>query len=844
MLLAFTGLAAMLWAVPAKRGVTKTVMGADGQEMTVTLRGDETFHYYVNSNGTPVCEQADGTWAEDTRDVKALWRQANQKRNTHRLQLAERMQRAMKAPRRVGASTGASGSKKGLLILVNFKDVEMVNGDDSKAIFDQMLNAIDNPYGKNYGSVREYFRDQSYGQLDIEFDVVGPVTVSQNMSYYGANDSEGNDKAPEKMVNEACQLVNSEVDFSDYDWDGDGEVENIYVTYAGYGEASGAAANTIWPHQYYLSAASLSLKLDGVKIDTYACGSELYGTSGSTIDGIGTMCHEYSHCLGLPDFYDIDYSGGHGMFDWDIMDQGSYNGDGYCPAGYTAYERWFSGWLEPVELNSSRNVNGMKAIEDEPEAYIIYNDGNRNEYYMLANHQQKGWNKAEAGKGMLILRVDYSKSDWENNGPNDDPNHQRMTIIPADNKFNYRTSDGEKRYYANAGDLWPGSTNNTALTDTSTPKATLYNANTDGKYLMHKPIEDITEENGLISFRFMGGVALDVPTLDEATDITATGFQVAWSAVEDAASYNLKLTEKGKTDESGDAGEAALDALKLWEYFEKFRADKDGSSDLSSTLDNYTDFSGWTGSMVYKGTGGAKLGSSKNAGYMTSPQMICESGKITIYVEASSYGSDKSTLNITVLDENGNELLDKPWSLDLTQYGAGTFVLSGAPSTYKVKFSTTASKKRLYLSKVFLFDGEFTTDQIQNLEEPTSAPVTAPDVTTLIKDITDTQYTFTELSPETQYTVQVQAVDSKGNTSAWSEVVSLTTLAEEPEYALGDVNKDGVVSIGDVTKLVNWILTSAEYAKEADINGDGEIGIADVTALVNIILGKVSPTGR
>ncbi len=762
MLLAFTGLAAMLWAVPAKRGVTKTVMGADGQEMTVTLRGDETFHYYVNSNGTPVCEQADGTWAEDTRDVKTLWKQAYQKRNYSRSQLAERVHKAMKAPKRVGESTGVTGTKKGLLILVNFQDVEMLNGNESQAIFDQMLNAIGNPYGKNYGSVREYFRAQSYGQLDIEFDVVGPVTVSQNMSYYGANDSEGNDKAPEKMVNEACQLVNSEVDFSDYDWDGDGEVENIYVTYAGYGEADGGASNTIWPHQYYLSAASLSLKLDGVKIDTYACGAELNGEG--AISGIGTMCHEYSHCLGLPDFYDVDYSGGHGMFDWDIMDGGSYNGDGYCPAGYTAYERWFSGWLEPVELNSSRNVNGMKPIEDEPEAYIIYNDGNRNEYYMLANHQQKGWDKAESGKGLLILHVDYSKSVWDNNGPNDDPDHQRMTIIPADNKFNYRTYQGDKYYYGNDGDTWPGSTNNTALTDTSTPKASLYNKNTDGTNLMHKPIEDITETDGLISFNITIGDSEQQES--EAKLITLDFTSNTWGLPE--GSTNKTTATKSFTDNVG----------------------------------NTITLTGSSGNGYYFNTSSGYLLLGKQDATLTLPVFDFAVSKIV--VTGKSGASSSTGMNVYV--GNNEVSTSTTGSADVNTYEISE-AYQAAGNVYTLKITTAHNAQ---FTKIEIYGVDDETPELPQCAKPSISYKNGKlqfdcetegveFVYNVSSKVSSGKITSGTVDLETTFTVSVYAT-REGYKNSETETVTID-LAK-----VGDINGDGEIGIADVTALVNIIL--------------------------------------
>lgn len=833
--LALMGLTIAAWAVPARPGVTKTVLDVNGKEITVMLRGDETFHYYMATDGTPMKKRADGRWEADTRDVNELWRKAMKERNFERLQMAEHVHKAMKAPKRVGTPTGASGSKKGLLILVNFQDVKMKSGS-TREVFDQMLNSIDNPYGENHGSVREYFRDQSYGQFDVEFDVVGPVTVSKNMSYYGENNERGSDSHPEEMISEACKLVDDQVNFADYDWDGDGTVENIYVTYAGYPESSGAESNTIWPHQWNLYSAyyvnddvrDYYLKLDGVYINTYACGSELAGTSGSTISGIGTMCHEYSHCLGLPDFYITDGTSQPDMLAWSLMGSGNYNGNSFCPAGYTSYERWFSGWLEPKELYMGYTVTDMKPIEDEPEAYIIYNDNNRNEYYLLANHQQKGWDTSAAGHGMMILHVDYDVDAWKGNTVNNTPDHQRMIVIPAGGSFYSQEKQGRTYYYATNSDLWPGSVENTKLTDTSTPKASLYNANTDGEYLMHKPIEEITEKNGLISFVFMGGTQIEAPVLAEATHVGPNGFQASWNSVEGAVSYNLKLTEKVEAEQESNA---VLDALTMWEYFDNFRASSDGTSDISSTLDEYTDIAGWTGSNVYEGKNGAKLGTSSDVGYMTTPVMDSNtSGYVTIYVEASSWGSDASTLRIYLQDASGNDLLTK--ELDLSRYGAGKFGVRGTLPPHKIKFSTTAGGKRLYLEKVLIFDGEVTKDDIDALEKPTPTP---EDKVTTITGITDTQYIFSGLTPETKYTVEVQAVNSDGGTSVWSNEISVTT----PLFAKGDINGDGQVAIGDVTLLVNIILgKSTDASGRADVNGDGQINISDVTALVNLILGK------
>ena len=154
------------------------------------------------------------------------------------------------------------------------------------------------------GSVRDYFRAQSYGQFAPEFDVVGPLTAANDMAYYGRHSGNNNDSHVPELVWEACLQADPLVNFADYDWNGDGEADLVYMVYAGYSEAQGAAPETIWPQKWYLTMYQ-SLQLDGVTIDGYACSSELRGTSGSELDGIGTACHEFSHCLGLPDTYDM-----------------------------------------------------------------------------------------------------------------------------------------------------------------------------------------------------------------------------------------------------------------------------------------------------------------------------------------------------------------------------------------------------------------------------------------------------------------------------------------------------------------------------------------------------------
>ena len=357
----------------------KTVKLQDGTSTTLQLTGDEFFHFYRAEDGRNFRMTADGSlrMMSDIEFGEELAKHNEERTRTN----------ARRARRRVGefVEGGIKGKKKGLVILVSFRDKDFVTADP-QTVFNDFFNKEGYSNNGMGGSVKDYFKAQSYGQLEVDFDVVGPYKLSKNMSYYGGNDASGSDSAPQAMAEEACRLANPDVNYANYDWNNDGEVDQVFLIYAGYGENYGAEPNTIWPHAFYLPEG---VQLDYMKLGSYACTCELMGTKGTDLTGVGTACHEFSHCLGLPDTYDTSYSGGVGMGQWDVMDHGSYNVNGHVPAGYTAYERWVSGWLEPVEINSATEVKDMKPLTEAPEAYILYNEGNRDEYYILENRQKE-----------------------------------------------------------------------------------------------------------------------------------------------------------------------------------------------------------------------------------------------------------------------------------------------------------------------------------------------------------------------------------------------------------------------------------------------------------------------
>ena len=493
-------------SVPAKRGVWRTVTLSNGLTVKARLCGDEHAHWWQAEDGS--CFDVDSLGKGKAVVPQELMSKARSRMAARRQ--AARRANAKKASQRIATNGNKGkfqGQRHGLIILVNFADSKFNTSKfgPTQTLYSRIANEAN--YGENNfkGSISDYFKAQSGGQFLLDFDVAGPVTLPHGYSYYGQNDDYGYDMRPKEMVKEACQAVDGSVDFSKYDWDGDGEVEEVFVVYAGNGEHdTNNQPNLIWPHMDNLANYDEQLTLDGVTINTYACASEL--NSNKTLSGIGTFCHEFSHCMGFPDMYDTASDGNNfGMGSWDLMDYGSYNGDGYVPAGYSGYEKMVCGWTTPIELDKPMTVNGMERLADMGQTYIIYNKGNRNEYYILENRQQSGFDKYLPGSGLLIEHIDYDKDIWEWNAVNTTNggyyaegsttpsynDHQRITIFHANN-IEY---DGNNATYPYAS--------LDSLTDSSQPAATVWNANADGTYLMHCRVYGITQNaDGTVAFSF------------------------------------------------------------------------------------------------------------------------------------------------------------------------------------------------------------------------------------------------------------------------------------------------------------------------------------------------------
>ncbi len=564
-------------AVKMKPGTT-IVRQSDGTCITVRAFGDEDMSYFMANDGTLLYQTGTDFYiakvnADGRLEPTAILAHEPATRGSIEIMAAKeqnrslffnsigRIAKANRAMREPMAEDNTLlphlGKQKIPVILVEFSDVAFTV-NNPKETFNKYLNGKElfnktndpemgyfNKNGGfvgNYGSVGRYFSDMSFGKFTPEFDVYGPVKLSKTLKDYGAGYSSQEDM--NGLLADACSAVDADVDFSQYDTNGDGNVDLVYIIYAGYSQSiSGNSTDCIHPKS---GLVNVSQTFDGKKLMRYGVNNELNGTPetnayyGTMINGIGLFCHEFSHCMGLPDLYPSAGSTAEQLINqnmdyWSLMDAGEYTYNGYRPTEYTAWERERFGWMDIDTLSEAADIE-LAPLSEGGKAYRIINDNDKtgHEYYIVENVQKKGWNKSAFGSGMMVTHVDYDDYYFSLGGckVNSTVGHPRMTVMPADGMFVSEYHIGEtikessnptvKEYNAPlvekyggqeftsalykteaAGDLYPGNCNTTSLTDTSSPiKAWTYTGETMGK-----PITDIAmdKETGIVSFKFMGG---------------------------------------------------------------------------------------------------------------------------------------------------------------------------------------------------------------------------------------------------------------------------------------------------------------------------------------------------
>ena len=536
------------WAVKADPTPT-VVTQPDGTQLTIIVHGDEDCNWYTTSDGVllyPIGNSyfvasisANGEIAPTTLLAHERSMRSDNETSIIAKQDKAAFYSAIKGrqqqyrARRISIGTAATsyfphtGSPKALVILVEFSDT-LFSVSEPSVVFDEYLNHEgssmpdhSNYERRNHGSVRQYFNDMSNGAFTPQFDVYGPVRMEKPSAYYG----EGTDNMTriKEMIVAACDSIDKDVDFTEYDQDGDGFVDLVYVIYAGYSQSVGGnSVDCIWPKSGTLG--SVSNTFDGMKINRFGINNELnyypgrkfnsYPEITKRINGIGLFCHEFSHTLGFPDLYcelevdnqELEY--------WDLMDGGEYVDNGYTPAPYSPWEKEVAGWTTIDEITEAKQITLADG-----QAVRIKSDTN-DEYIILLNMQNNGWAKAMLGHGMLVYRIDYP---YGSVNLFDEPNaitsgKPAVTLLPADGLLisSYRVYDSEpsdtKPYsiteYINShyGDPYPGTSNVTEIEKFQMNEC-----------VIEKPIYNITEnlEEGTISFEYLNKIINGIDNISD-----------------------------------------------------------------------------------------------------------------------------------------------------------------------------------------------------------------------------------------------------------------------------------------------------------------------------------------
>ena len=564
-------------AVKMKPGLA-TVVQSDGTTLLVQGHGDEDFCYFTTEDGALLCQEGTDFYVAETtpegslrptqllaHSPKARTPQealaiSRQDRQAFNLAIGRQAQanKLLREPMPYNSSLlQHTGTPNVPVLLVEFSD-STFKVDNPAETFNKYLNAeelfdrnADPSTGRNYGSVARYFKDMSFGQFVPKFDVYGPIKLNQPLKHYGAGAA--SQENMDALFTDACTALGNDSVFAQYDINGDGYVDLIYIIYAGYSQSIvGNSTDCIFPKSGTLNSQP---EFGGKKLLRYGVNNELNGTpadqkNGLLINGIGLFCHEFSHCMGLPDIYPqagsvAEQCINQNMDYWDIMDAGEYTYNGYRPTEYTAWERERLGWLKIDTLSAPADIE-LAPLSAGGRAYRILNDSDQtgHEYYIVENVQQTGWNKYLLGHGMLVSHVDYSDYNFSIGGckVNSTPGHPRMAPIAADGlfvpeyfrgstikessnetlrqinaalveKYNGQTFDTNAYKKEAAGDTYPGTMGVTSLTDTSTP-ASAWTYTGDA---MGKPLTEITEdtESGTVKFKFRGGSSSGIATANK-----------------------------------------------------------------------------------------------------------------------------------------------------------------------------------------------------------------------------------------------------------------------------------------------------------------------------------------
>lgn len=866
-------------AVPAYPRPFK-VQQADGSEITIRTKGDEWMHYSVTEDGFPlIYNKATGNYeyatvengkvvssnriASDTANRSAADKQFLSTVNAQEVERLTVDTQLKKSIKNTGSNSNQAGVAKAsapmralmnnfphfgeqhsIVILVEFSDCSFTKMTDAKQYYTDALNKenFTSTNGAN-GSARDFFIASSKGQFSPTFDVYGPVKINYSQYAFGDGISETTPNFSAVVV-DAVKALDDEIDFSQYDHDNDGYVDNIYFFYAGYGDAdTGAQGRYIWPHKFDMRNWGVSLSTnDGVKIGGYNCSNEIDGQRRNYAAGIGTFVHEFGHCLGFMDHYNTDNS-----YDvatpgsWDTMANGSYNNNSNTPPLYSAYECAELEWttLEELTLRAD-TVNVLTPYADTDKAYKVSVEGNPDEFFVFENRVQKGWDASLPAEGMLVWHIDYDYDAWAENDVNINSSHQRIDIVEANGLYsNY--------YYYLDGVPFPGSGNKSSYDFKSwNNKSAIY-------------LDKIKKNGSNIEFIVKGsdqGLMAPEPTV---SDVTHNSFTCSWPAVDKATAYVTSVKKvnadstmtvvEGYEETSGTARSLSVTGLEPETTYEVAVASSNGTfithdntvrvtteqipfserqvmnvkaTEIDETsftaewdaVEDAQEYQATLNKLVYEGEKKSTVcdftGSTLPSGWSTSSKLFA--------TNSGFYGSAAPALDLrtnggNIVATNGSTAIShiefwmrayqtsKNATLKIQRMADGAWtdteevaLSDNDGQTYSFDFEPTTSV-RLYFNRQSTSKGDVLIDDVTvSGNEIVRKPVTGYSPATTDK----CSYTFTSLESSTEYGVTVTAVNN-GQTSKASEETTLTTKTATGINAVSNNSADAEQSTYDLT---------------------------------------------